>query len=199
MEKIFGYDYNEDIGELVINEEEADIVKLVFDLKATYDLREDEILALITKELSLDQVINFRIYKIQNMLVYDYGKKVDFGNILGIIESNENIDKCLIKPLLETKESMKQEYDIDSIDALINKIDEVINLLQNKNDILSKYNDFNEVNKTISKLNITAWLNDPNNSIAVMNHQPIIGKELFEQIKTKLEHNNEIEQEEIDK
>lgn len=204
MEKIFGYDYDKSTGRLVINEEEADVVKLVFDLKATYNLREDEILALITKELSLEQVINFRIYKIQNMLMYDYGKKVDFGNILEIIKSNENIDKCLVKPLLEVKESLKQEYDIDSIDVLINKIDEVINLLQNKNDILSKYNNFNKVSQTINKLNIkskniTDWLTNSNDFISVKNHQPIIAKELFEQVKEKLEHNNEIELEEIDK
>lgn len=204
MEKILGYDYDEEIGKLVINEEEADVVKLLFDLKANYNLREDEILALITKELSLDQVINFRIYEIQNILVYDYCKKVDFGNILGIIESNENIDKCLVRPLLKIKESLMQEYDIDSIDVLINKIDEVINLLQNKNNILSKYNYFNEISQTISKLNIKSknirgLLNNSNDFISVTSNQPIIAKELFEQVKEKLEHNSEIELEEIDK
>ena len=65
MEKILGYDYDEKIGELVVNEKEAYIVKIIFELKANYNLRDDEIFSLIKNDLSLDQIINFRNFSKQ--------------------------------------------------------------------------------------------------------------------------------------
>ncbi len=205
MKKILGYDYDEKTGKLVVNEQEADVVKIVFDLKVSYNLREDEILGLITKDLSLDQVINFRIFNIQNILSFDYDKKIEFGNVLEILTNNDNIEKTLIKPLLEIKETMIQENEMNSTEILIDRIDEVIKLLQNKDDILTKYNDFNETSEIINKLNIeskdaTKLFSNTSYCVSTTGHEPIISKELWEQVKGKLNNNdNEIEQEEIDK
>lgn len=151
MEKILGYDYDEKIGELVVNEKEAYIVKIIFELKANYNLRDDEIFSLIKNDLSLDQIINFRIFNIQNILSFDYDTKIDFGNVLEILANNDNVEKNLVTPLLKIKESMEKEYKKD----LIDKIDEVIRLLQDKSDLLTKFNIFDGINEIINRLNIT--------------------------------------------
>ena len=153
MEKVLGYDFDKKTGKLNINEDESKIVKATFDLASEYKLNEDEIFNLLTKDLSLDQIINFRIFKIQNTLLYEYNKRVDFGNILEIIINNDNIAKNLINPLLDIKNTMQEEYEINQIDSLLDKIDDVIKLFKNKNNILDKYNNFKETSEIVRKMN----------------------------------------------
>lgn len=201
MEKILGYDYDEKIGELVVNEKEAYIVKIIFELKANYNLRDDEIFSLIKNDLSLDQIINFRIFNIQNILSFDYDTKIDFGNVLEILANNDNVEKNLITPLLKIKESMEKEYKKD----LIDKIDEVIRLLQDKSDLLTKFNNFDGINEIINRLNIIEEnfecnINNEKYYLSKDKHEPIISKELWEKANERLNHsNNELEMDEIDK
>ena len=203
MEKILGYDYDEKIGELVVNEKEAYIVKIIFELKANYNLRDDEIFSLIKNDLSLDQIINFIIFNIQNILSFDYDTKIDFGNVLEILANNDNVEKNLVTPLLKIKESMEKEYKKD----LIDKIDEVIRLLQDKSDLLTKFNIFDGINEIINRLNITEEsfecninINNDKNYLSKGKYEPIISKELWEKAKERLNHSiNELEMDEIDK
>ncbi len=203
MEKILGYDYDEKIGELVVNEKEAYIVKIIFELKANYNLRDDEIFSLIKNDLSLDQIINFRIFNIQNILSFDYDTKIDFGNVLEILANNDNVEKNLVTPLLKIKESMEKEYKKD----LIDKIDEVIRLLQDKSDLLTKFNIFDGINEIINRLNITEEsfecninINNDKYYLSKGKYEPIISKELWEKAKERLNHSiNELEMDEIDK
>lgn len=195
MKKIIGYDY--ETKKLVVNEKESVIIKIIFDLRLTYNLIEDEIYKLITKELTLDQVINFRINKIKDDLLLNYNKELDLGNTLEAITNNDNIEKKIVKPLLKVKEYLKQKYEIDLIDVLIDKIDETIKLLQNKNDILRKYNDFYDVSKIINELNKnpkeeTNWFYNSKYYISEISNEPLISEELWENAKEKLDFNNEI-------
>lgn len=189
MEKVLGYDYDKKAGKLNINEEESKIVKATFDLVSSYKLRNDEVFNLLTKDLSLDQVINFRVFKIQNALLYEYGKKVDFGNILEIISNNDNIGKNLINPLLEIKDSMKEEYEENKINSFLEKIDDVIKLLQDKSNIINKYNNFDEISETIQKINSNKG-----------KHERIIDKDTWEKANKILKDNKLKEElEEVEK
>ena len=192
MEKVLGYDFDNKTGKLNINEAESKIVKATFDLASEYKLNEDEIFNLLTKDLSLDQIINFRIFKIQNTLLYEYNKRVDFGNILEIIINNDNIAKNLINPLLDIKNTMQEEYEINQIDSLLDKIDDVIKLLKNKNNILDKYNNFKETSEIVRKMNDIK----KDAYKIVSNHEPIIDRDLWKHASQIVDDKN---LEEIDK
>lgn len=192
MEKVLGYDFDKKTGKLNINEDESKIVKATFDLASEYKLNEDEIFNLLTKDLSLDQIINFRIFKIQNTLLYEYNKRVDFGNILEIIINNDNIAKNLINPLLDIKNTMQEEYEINQIDSLLDKIDDVIKLLKNKNNILDKYNNFKETSEIVRKMNDIK----KDAYKIVSNHEPIIDRDLWKHASQIVDDKN---LEEIDK
>lgn len=192
MKKVLGYDFDKKTGKLNINEDESKIVKATFDLASEYKLNEDEIFNLLTKDLSLDQVINFRIFKIQNTLLYEYNKRVDFGNILEIIINNDNVAKNLINPLLDIKNTMQEEYEINQIDSLLDKIDDVIKLLKNKNNILDKYNNFKETSEIVRKMNDIK----KDAYKIVLNHEPIIDRDLWKQASQIVDDKN---LEEIDK
>lgn len=192
MKKVLGYDFDKKTGKLNINEDESKIVKATFDLASEYKLNEDEIFNLLTKDLSLDQVINFRIFKIQNTLLYEYNKRVDFGNILEIIINNDNVAKNLINPLLEIKNTMQEEYEINQIDSLLDKIDDVIKLFKNKNSILDKYNNFKETSEIVQKMNDSK----KDAYKIVSNHEPIIDRDLWKQASQIVDDKN---LEEIDK
>lgn len=194
MTKIFGYDYDEDNKKFTKNDREAEIIQSKVDLYTNYNLKESEINDILSGNLSLDQVINFRIYDIQNTLKYEYSQQIDFGNPLKIILNKDNIKKNLIDPLLEKQKFLEENFENNDIKEIIECIDIVLKLLKNRNNILDKYNNFEGTIETIKSIK------GSEKEYIMENINPIISKEVWERANQALKvNNNWLELEEIDK
>ena len=146
--KIFGYKYNS-VGELVVDKEEAEIVKLMFDLTKKYKLNSSEVLDFLNKTKTVIEIISNRIDDFILVISrYDKNKSkiLEKYNFDDILNDNELIQKKIIIPLLEWKES---KLDLDMKDD----IDDLIDLLKNKDELINKYNNFKK-NRVLKKHDI---------------------------------------------
>ena len=146
--KIFGYKYNS-VGELVVDKEEAEIVKLMFDLTKKYKLNSSEVLDFLNKTKTVIEIISNRIDDFILVISrYDKNKSkiLEKYNFDDILNDNELIQKKIIIPLLEWKES-KLDLDIND------DIDDLIDLLKNKDELINKYNNFKK-NRVLKKHDI---------------------------------------------
>lgn len=150
--EIFGYKYDKNNDKLIIDEEQAEVVKAIFDLAATYSLENDEIYYLCTKKKTIQDIISSRLYSIYDKLK-EYGfyinnplTKIDLSKFL----SSNNIEE-IINPLLSIKKKIENNEDMQFI---LSKIDKVINLINQQNHIIKQYGDFEKVSSVINEYNI---------------------------------------------
>lgn len=93
--KIFGYKYNS-VGELVVDKEEAEIVKLMFDLTKKYKLNSSEVLDFLNKTKTVIEIISNRIDDFILVISrYDKNKSkiLEKYNFDDILNDNELIQK----------------------------------------------------------------------------------------------------------
>lgn len=139
-EKIFGYKYN-NVGELVVDKNEAEIVKLMFDLTQNYKLNSSEVVDFLNKTKTVVEIISNRIDDFIVVISrYDKNKSkiLEKHNFDDILNDNELIQEKIIIPLLEWKES---KLDLDMKDD----IDDLIDLLKNKDELINKYNNLKKI------------------------------------------------------
>lgn len=139
-EKIFGYKYN-NVGELVVDKNEAEIVKLMFDLTQNYKLNSSEVVDFLNKTKTVVEIISNRIDDFIVVISrYDKNKSkiLEKHNFDDILNDNELIQEKIIIHLLEWKES---KLDLDMKDD----IDDLIDLLKNKDELINKYNNLKKI------------------------------------------------------
>lgn len=139
-EKTFGYKYN-NVGELVVDKNEAEIVKLMFDLTQNYKLNSSEVVDFLNKTKTVVEIISNRIDDFIVVISrYDKNKSkiLEKHNFDDILNDNELIQEKIIIPLLEWKES---KLDLDMKDD----IDDLIDLLKNKDELINKYNNLKKI------------------------------------------------------
>jgi len=139
-EKIFGYKYN-NVGELVVDKNEAEIVKLMFDLTQNYKLNSAEVVDFLNKTKTVVEIISNRIDDFIVVISrYDKNKSKILEKYIfdDILNDNELIQEKIIIPLLEWKES---KLDLDMKDD----IDDLIDLLKNKDELINKYNNLKKI------------------------------------------------------
>jgi len=138
--KTFGYKYN-NVGELVVDKNEAEIVKLMFDLTQNYKLNSAEVVDFLNKTKTVVEIISNRIDDFIVVISrYDKNKSKILEKYIfdDILNDNELIQEKIIIPLLEWKES---KLDLDMKDD----IDDLIDLLKNKDELINKYNNLKKI------------------------------------------------------
>lgn len=132
--KMYGYKYN-DNGEIVIDEEEAKYVRIIFDLAGNYKLVPSEIAEFLNGTYTIVEIISNRIADVIELISkYDKNKAkiLENYNNKEVLNNDNLIQKKLIIPLLEWKQS---NLDLDIID----NVDNLITLLKNKDELIDKY------------------------------------------------------------
>lgn len=177
--RVLGYRYDDVSQSLVIDEEESNVVKCIFELYTTYSLKENEIENLVKGIKSLHDIIGNRINNILNKL-YEKNEsiteKIDVNDMIATLEEN----KDTVIDMLEQIKAYINESNRDLDKELLKEINGVILLIQDTEKINDKYGNFENISKIYKQ-----YLTDKY-GVKVKQQEAIISKELWEEVSKKV-------------
>ncbi len=177
--RVLGYRYDDVSQSLVIDEEESNVVKCIFELYTTYSLKENEIENLVKGIKSLQDIIENRINNILNKLYEkneNIAEKFDINNMIAILEEN----KDTVIDILEQIKVYINESGRDLDKELLKEINDVILLIQDTEKLNDKYENFENISKIYNQYLMDKY------GVKVKQHEAIISKELWEEISKKV-------------
>lgn len=154
---IFGYSYDDKQNKYVVNESQAKVVKVIYELYNKYYLTLDEIENLIKGNIDIDYIIANRIERIYEMLEEQkLESKNPFAklNIANLLKCAYGLREHLINHFTELNK--KIEYidntnDEVDVEGVLNDISDVLTLLDDRYDFNNKYKNFEETKRIISE------------------------------------------------
>lgn len=176
--RILGYKYDDENNKFIINEEEATVVKCIFDLSTSYQLRNDEIENLIKGIESLYEIIEERINDIWNKLYEkneNIAEKFDVSNMIIMLDKDKNTVVSILEQMAIEINQSSGEIDKE----LLKKIDNVIILIKDIEKINDKYGNFENISNIYNQ-----YLRDKF-GVKVIQHEAIVSKELWEEISKR--------------
>ncbi|MBQ2946673.1 MAG: hypothetical protein IJE04_02350 [Bacilli bacterium] len=154
---IFGYSYDNKQNKYVVNEDQAKVVKTIYELYNKYYLNLDEIEELIKGNIDIDYIIASRIERIYEELKeqqLESKNPFDKLNIANLLKCAYGLREHLINHFTELKkkieyiDNMNDEIDVEGI---LNDIEDVLTLLNDRYALNTKYKNFEETKKIIDE------------------------------------------------
>lgn len=154
---IFGYSYDNKQNKYVVNEDQAKVVKTIYELYNKYYLNLDEIEELIKGNIDIDYIIASRIERIcEELKEQQLESKNPFDklNIANLLKCAYGLREHLINHFTELKkkieyiDNMNDEIDVEGI---LNDIEDVLTLLNDRYALNTKYKNFEETKKIIDE------------------------------------------------
>lgn len=154
---IFGYSYDNKQNKYVVNEDQAKVVKTIYELYNKYYLNLDEIEELIKGNIDIDYIIASRIERIYEELKeqrLESKNPFDKLNIANLLKCAYGLREHLINHFTELNK--KIEYidntnDEIDVEGILNDIEDVLTLLNDRYDFNTKYKNFEETKKIIDE------------------------------------------------
>lgn len=154
---IFGYSYDNKQNKYVVNEDQAKVVKTIYEFYNKYYLNLDEIEELIKGNIDIDYIIASRIERIcEELKEQQLESKNPFDklNIANLLKCAYGLREHLINHFTELKkkieyiDNMNDEIDVEGI---LNDIEDVLTLLNDRYALNTKYKNFEETKKIIDE------------------------------------------------
>lgn len=154
---IFGYSYDNKQNKYVVNEDQAKVVKTIYELYNKYYLNLDEIEELIKGNIDIDYIIASRIERIYEELKeqqLESKNPFDKLNIANLLKCAYGLREHLINHFTELNkkieyiDNMNDEIDVEGI---LNDIEDVLTLLNDRYALNTKYKNFEETKKIIDE------------------------------------------------
>lgn len=212
MINIFGYKYDERQNKYIVNEKQAEVVKVIYELHNKYFLSSDEIENLIKGKIDIDGIIANKIERLYEKLDKE---NLEFDNpfvklnIANLLKYAYGLREHLIKHFkelnikLEYANKMNENMDIEDF---LNDADDIIKLLEDIYILKNKYSEFEEVRTTINEyIEQTKEITNDDNSykdliekakdidkIYPISQDTIISEDLYKEILETLNNKNMI-------
>ena len=154
---IFGYSYDNKQNKYVVNEDQAKVVKTIYEFYNKYYLNLDEIEELIKGNIDIDYIIASRIERIYEELKeqqLESKNPFDKLNIANLLKCAYGLREHLINHFTELNkkieyiDNMNDEIDVEGI---LNDIEDVLTLLNDRYALNTKYKNFEETKKIIDE------------------------------------------------
>lgn len=154
---IFGYNYDNKQNKYVVNEDQAKVVKTIYELYNKCYLNLDEIEELIKGNIDIDYIIASRIERIYEELKeqqLESTNPFDKLNIANLLKCAYGLREHLINHFTELNkkieyiDNMNDEKDVEGI---LNDIEDVLTLLNDRYALNTKYKNFEETKKIIDE------------------------------------------------
>lgn len=154
---IFGYSYDNKQNKYVVNEDQAKVVKTIYEFYNKYYLNLDEIEELIKGNIDIDYIIASRIERIYEELKeqqLESTNPFDKLNIANLLKCAYGLREHLINHFTELNkkieyiDNMNDEIDVEGI---LNDIEDVLTLLNDRYALNTKYKNFEETKKIIDE------------------------------------------------